>query len=121
MPATKAPARRILARLYWGRDRPMAPLGLPVASKHARALASLAWLFVALAADGTRPAYAVCDVIPGPTAEYRGALGTLNRPFAIPGDVGQQLEITLKPAQCDDISRTQGFQNLGGGLAEDDY
>ncbi len=64
-------------------------------------------------------AHANCNVIPGPTAEFRGALGTLNRPFAIPGDVGQQIEITLKPAQCDAAS--PGFLNVGGGLGEDDY
>jgi hypothetical protein len=76
-------------------------------------------LGVLAAALPARPARGVCDVIPGPVAEYRGALGTLNRPYAIPGDTGQQLEITLKPGLCDAAS--PGFLNLGGGIAEDDY
>jgi hypothetical protein len=65
-------------------------------------------------------ATAMCDVIPGVTAEFRGALGSLNRPFAIPGDDGQQITITLKPSDCDAAS--PGFLDLpGGALPEDDY
>jgi Tol biopolymer transport system component len=65
-------------------------------------------------------ARAMCDVIPGVTAEFRGALGTLNRPFAIPGDDGQQISLSLKPSECD--SASPGFLDLPGGtVAEDDY
>ena len=66
------------------------------------------------------PARASCDVIPGTQDEFRSALGTINRPFAIPGDVGQQLTISLNRADCDAAS--PGFVNLAGGIdLEDDY
>jgi len=79
-----------------------------------------AWVFIAFAGSGVRSAYAICDVIPGPTAEFRGALGTLNRPFAIPGVTGEQIKITLDFAGCD--SASGGFLDLGGAAgAEDDY
>ena len=68
----------------------------------------------------TDPAAAICDVIPGVTAEFRGALGSLNRPFAIPNDVGQQVTITLQPARCD--GESPSFLDLPGGVVpEDDY
>jgi hypothetical protein len=60
----------------------------------------------------------MCDVIPGVVNEFRGARGTLNRPFAIPGDVGQQLVLGLDPT-CD---AAPVFPDLPGGAdPEDDY
>src|SRR5262245_27113898 len=64
-------------------------------------------------------AQAMCDVIPGVTQEFRGALGSLNRPFAIPNDDGEEILIRLRPACEPDSS---GFADLPGGLVpEDDY
>ena len=40
-------------------------------------------------------AHAMCDVIPGVTKEFRGALGSLNRPFAIPNDNGEIITVVL--------------------------
>ena len=63
---------------------------------------------------------AICDVIPGVVSEFRGALGSLNRPFAIPGDEGERITLTLDSSGCDIGSR--GFVNLPGGTdPEDDY
>src|SRR5262245_44013673 len=59
-----------------------------------------------------------CDVIPGATNSLRSALGSVNRPFAIPGDDGQQIAINLGP--CD--STSLGFPDLGLGPGrEGDY
>jgi WD40-like Beta Propeller Repeat len=44
------------------------------------------------------PALAMCDVIPQQVLAYRGALGSLDRPFAAPGD---PIQISLDPAGCD--------------------
>jgi hypothetical protein len=61
----------------------------------------------------------MCDVIPGVTQEFRGALGSVNRPFAIPNDDGEEILIRLRPV-CEPDST--GFADLPGGLApEDDY
>jgi Tol biopolymer transport system component len=61
----------------------------------------------------------MCDVIPGVTQEFRGALGSVNRPFAIPNDDGEEILIRLRPV-CEPDS--PGFADLPGGLApEDDY
>ena len=43
----------------------------------------------------------MCDVIPGVTKEFRGALGSLNRPYAIPNDQGEEVTIRLHPTGCD--------------------
>ena len=58
-------------------------------------LASLA-LVLAFPRTSGQDARAQCDVIPGTSKEFRGALGTLNRPFAIPGDDGEVVTVTLK-------------------------
>ena len=64
-------------------------------------------------------AQAMCDVIPGVTQEFRGALGSVNRPFAIPNDDGEEILVRLRPV-CEPESA--GFADLQGGLApEDDY
>jgi hypothetical protein len=54
-------------------------------------------------------AHAMCDVIPGVTQEFRGALGSLDRPFALPNDDGEILRLRLArdpmdPNACDDAS-----------------
>ena len=65
-------------------------------------------------------AHAMCDVIPGVTQEFRGAVGTLNRPFAIPNDDGEQIAIRLHPGVCEPAAA--GFVDLPGGtVPEDDY
>lgn len=46
-------------------------------------------------------AHAACDIIPGTAKSFRGALGTIDRPFAGPGDF---VEVRLPPA-CDGASR----------------
>ncbi len=72
-----------------------------------------------LAALAPADARAMCDVIPGVTQEFRGALGSLNRPFAIPNDDGEEILVRLRPV-CEPDSR--GFADLPGGFArEDDY
>ena len=63
-------------------------------------------------------AEASCNVIPGVTQQFRGAQGSVNRPFAIPGDEGQQVSIALRP---DDCSASPGFVSLGAGDVADDY
>jgi cysteine-rich repeat protein len=63
-------------------------------------------------------AAAMCDVIPGSTKEFRGALGSLNRPFAIPGDHGQALIIALDRAGCDHAS--PGFPDQSTGRTSED-
>src|SRR5262245_21368058 len=61
----------------------------------------------------------MCDVIPGVTQEFRGALGSVNRPYAIPNDDGEEILVRLRPV-CEPDSR--GFADLPGGSArEDDY
>jgi hypothetical protein len=74
------------------------------------------FLSLLLSAD----ALAMCDVIPGASDTYRGALGVVNRPFAIPGDVGQQVVITIDDSGCDPIQETAGFVDVSG-LPENDY
>jgi cysteine-rich repeat protein len=60
-------------------------------------LPSLFVLVVALV-GAPSPAAAMCNVIPGATGVYRGAVGLLNRPFASPGDA---VGITVVPEICD--------------------
>jgi len=66
------------------------------------------------------PASAMCDVIPGAASEFRGAVGTLNRPFAIPGDEGEEIAIRVRPGVCDVTSPGIGDRD-DDGAAEDDY
>jgi cysteine-rich repeat protein len=77
-----------------------------------------AWVAAASMAPG-EDARAMCDVIPGVVQEFRGALGSVNRPFAIPNDRGEEILVRLRPV-CEPDST--GFADLPGGLAaEDDY
>jgi cysteine-rich repeat protein len=63
------------------------------------------------------PAHAICNVIPGATTEFRGALGVANRPFASPGDF---VGIRVHPQLCDGAS--PGFVDLeAGSQRSDDY
>ena len=101
-----------------GRGRIMAAYRIGGRGTRAAAVALLAALLLLM--GGAGEAGASCDIIPGTVKDFRGALGTLNRPFAIPGDVGQQLTVTLKPSACDAAS--PGFVDLPGGVSrEDDY
>ncbi len=62
-------------------------------------------------------ASAVCNVVPAARGEVRGALGSLDRPFAGPGDL---VEMTVQPALCDGTST--GFVDLDNdGDAADDH
>jgi len=63
-------------------------------------------LLLFLLADCRHVAVAACNIIPGTTLTFRGALGTTDRPFAGPGDV---IELRLSP--CDQGS--PGFSALG--------
>jgi Tol biopolymer transport system component/subtilisin-like proprotein convertase family protein len=56
-------------------------------------------------ASWPQPSRSSCDQIPGTATTFRGALGTVNRPFAGPGDV---VEFRLSPS-CD---ASPGFSNL---------
>lgn len=62
-----------------------------------------AWLALAPEAG------AICNVIPAATGDFRGAVGSLNRPFAGPGDF---VEVRVRPAVCDEEST--GFIDLDG-------
>ena len=58
---------------------------------------------------------AMCDVIPGVTQEFRGALGRLDRPFALPNDQGEILRVSL--ARDADEARSQlGCANEAGRM-----
>lgn len=46
-------------------------------------------------------AAASCNLIPGAAQAFRGALGTVNRPFATPGDI---VEVRVRPTLCDGAS-----------------
>jgi hypothetical protein len=81
--------------------------------QHACALTVAAIL--ALAPGTARPN---CNVIPSAQASFRGALGSIDRPYAIPNDEGQQLAIELEPGGCDGAS--PGFLNVSG-TPENDY
>src|SRR5262245_37063234 len=66
---------------------------------------------LAMLALGPRPAHAACNLIPGASQTFRGALATADRPFASPG---QFVELRVRPAVCDGSS--PGF-----ALTPDDY
>jgi hypothetical protein len=52
-------------------------------------------------APGANPAHAMCEPIPlALDSEFRGALGTVDRPYAIPNDEGQDLTVRLGTAAC---------------------
>ncbi len=70
----------------------------------ARALAPIL-LVLALAGDAS----AICDVIPQVQESYRGALGSLDRPYAMPGD---SVQIGLDLAGCDSEA-SPGFPSGG--------
>src|SRR3990172_11037210 len=104
------------------RNATRATLPAGVARRRRRALDRFVLLAPWLALAALAPcgdARAMCDVIPGVTQEFRGALGSVNRPFAIPNDDGAEILVRLHPV-CEPDSR--GFADLPGGFArEDDY
>src|SRR5262245_22863559 len=66
------------------------------------------------------PARAMCDVIPSRVQEFRGAVGSVNRPYAIPNDDGEEILVRVRPGVCDGGS--PGFVDLAGGAdPADDY
>lgn len=74
-------------------------LSLNLSSPHRPALDSVAlWLPAVLALSfalvPAETSHAACNVIPRASADFRGTLGTLDRPFAKPGD---DVTITLDP------------------------
>jgi len=73
-------------------------------------------LLVQLGTAGT--AHALWDVIPGATMEFRGALGSVNRPYANPDNDGPRVEITLAPDGCD--ATPPGFADLSRRTKPDD-
>ena len=65
----------------------------------------------------TNGASANCNVIPGATDSFRGALGAADRPFATPGDI---VEVSLQPGICD-AETTAFVEQPGGATRADDY
>ena len=57
------------------------------------------WLTACLLLPGS--ASAICNAIPGATGFFRGAVGSLNRPFASPGDF---VGVEVNGAICDAAS-----------------
>ena len=80
--------------------------------KRARLLALLATTVLSAGSAG-----AICNVIPGATERFRGALGTADRPFAMPGDL---VELSLEPGICDGET-TAFIEQPGGTTPADDY
>ena len=73
-----------------------------VASRHGvipRITACLAFLVASIVLVSPHLAWGACNIIPGTTATFRGALGSADRPFAGPGDF---VELHLNP--CDKTS-----------------
>ncbi len=86
-------------------DRPLA--------RSARCSLLVALVLLAFAPDAS----AICDVIPAASSDFRGALGSLNRPFASPDDF---VSVAVRPPACDETST--GFVDLDlDGDAADDY
>ncbi len=57
---------------------------------------------LALTLPGGRGALASCDTIPGTVQRFRGALGSVDRPFAAPGIT--YVQVRLQPSVCDGAS-----------------
>lgn len=74
----------------------------------------LAACAIALATSDAR---AMCNVIPAATKDFRAALGSVNRPFAGPGEF---VEIRVRPTICD--SESTGFVDVDqDGSKTDDH
>src|SRR5262245_54097351 len=104
-----------------GRERTRRP-GRLLRHRTASALvARRSLLVLACAAIGLpAPARAMCDVIPSRVQEFRGAVGSVNRPYAIPNDDGEEILVRVRPGVCD--THSAGFVALPGGVdPEDDY
>lgn len=63
-----------------------------------------------LALGAPSPVLAECDVIPGTTNQFRAALGSVDRPYAAPGDF---VEITIRPDVCDGASALRDLLAAG--------
>jgi Tol biopolymer transport system component len=66
--------------------------------KHTVVLALLTSLLLSMP---TAVAHACCNLIPSAEQTFRGALGTVDRPFASPGQI---VELRVRPAVCDAAS-----------------
>lgn len=62
-------------------------------------------------------AFAECDAIPGTINQFRGAVGTLDRPFATPNDF---VSVKVRPQVCDTTSAGLVDTNLDGHVDEND-
>ena len=76
--------------------------------------ASAAALSAALVSLPSSVARATCNVIPGTSNSFRGALGAIDRPFAMPDDV---VTLTVRPEVCD--SASDGIRDWNGDGAVD--
>jgi hypothetical protein len=81
--------------------------------RHARALP---WLLLAgsvlRAALAPAPARAACNLIPQAQLSFRGTLGSVDRPFAAPGDF-VELDVRTTPPLCDGAStKPNGFDGV---------
>ena len=82
-----------------------------------RSLRSLLLVLVSVAVHA-QIARADCNVIPGTVDQFRGALGTVDRPFAMPDDL---VEVTVRPAVCDSASGGVQDWNHDGTVDADDH
>src|SRR4029077_793738 len=61
----------------------------------------LAVPLIVLALFGCRDAHAGCNLIPEPNQTFRSSVGSVNRPFATPGDKSLQIVVRPRPNGCD--------------------
>ncbi|MCG8589388.1 MAG: hypothetical protein MJE66_08850, partial [Proteobacteria bacterium] len=67
-------------------------------------------------------AAAMCEIIPGVESTFRGARGSLNRPFGIPGQPAAPVAVMLSPGQCDPKRPSARFRDLDeDGTAVNDH
>lgn len=83
-----------------------------------RILTSLAVTFAVASGWPGTTARANCNVIPGTVNQFRGAVGAVDKPYAMPDD---QVEITVRPEVCDRRSAGVRDWNGTGGTTVDDF
>lgn len=76
----------------------------------------LAWALALVVPS--QPARASCNAIPAIRQEFRGALGALSRPYAIPLNEGEEISISLSPMGC---PAAPGFVDSGAPGSAGDY
>src|SRR5262249_10798670 len=62
-----------------------------------RRMATTAAIAVGVIAGIAGPGYGACNIIPAARTSFRGTIGSVDRPFAVPGDV---IPVSLDPS-CD--------------------